>query len=416
MIEEAAAAAPGARRSRRGRDRRRQQLPPRRARTRSRHPRHRQCTRCATARSRGSTTIRADRDEASVPGRARRAARRRARATAICSPLAIEAARARATLGEISPALEDVFGRYGTVPTPVKGVYGGAYDGDPRWAQAASTASARSTRRLGRKPAHARRQDGPGRPRPRRQCRRLGLRRSGLRGASPGPLFQTPEEAAALALESDVDVVGASSLAAGHKTLIPELIGQLRDARPRRHQGRRRRRHPGAGLRHSCATPACRRSSAPAPMWSNAAGEVLRLLGHNMPPGSRRLPNDACSPRPRSLLRRDRGRLYATRDDRRRCRLFTRLLCRAHADRANRAHHARNEVQLSTLLSIKTGGCAGGLRLLLAVGARRRSSKLMDADAVLSSGAGQGRGCARFCMGAAWRNPKDATCLAVGRW
>ncbi len=46
----------------------------------------------------------------------------------------------------------------------------------------------------------------------------------------PGPLFQTPKEAAVLALEKDVDVVGASSLAAGHKTLIPELIGQLRDA------------------------------------------------------------------------------------------------------------------------------------------------------------------------------------------
>ena len=46
----------------------------------------------------------------------------------------------------------------------------------------------------------------------------------------PGPLFQTPTEAAALAIEKDVDVVGASSLAAGHKTLIPELIGHLRDA------------------------------------------------------------------------------------------------------------------------------------------------------------------------------------------
>ncbi|WP_204298471.1 cobalamin-dependent protein, partial [Stenotrophomonas maltophilia] len=45
-----------------------------------------------------------------------------------------------------------------------------------------------------------------------------------------GPLFQTPQEAAALAIESDVDLVGASSLAAGHKTLIPELIRELRDA------------------------------------------------------------------------------------------------------------------------------------------------------------------------------------------
>jgi methylmalonyl-CoA mutase len=64
----------------------------------------------------------------------------------------------------------------------------------------------------------------------------------------PGPLFQTPEETVVLALEADVDVVGASSLAAGHKTLIPELIQQPESAPGGRHQGGRRRRHPAAGL------------------------------------------------------------------------------------------------------------------------------------------------------------------------
>ena len=125
---------------------------------------------------------------------------------------------------------------------------------------------AATERRLGPQAAHARRQDGAGRPRPRRQ--------SGHRSTFgdlgfevvPGPLFQTPEEAAELALESDVDVVGASSLAAGHKTLIPELIGHLRDA------GRADIKViaggviPRAGLSSSCATPGCRRSSAPAPI------------------------------------------------------------------------------------------------------------------------------------------------------
>ena len=65
--------------------------------------------------------------------------------------LAVEAARARATLGEISAALEDVFGRYGTQPTPVSGVYGGAYAEDERWARLIRGVEA-VERRLGRKP------------------------------------------------------------------------------------------------------------------------------------------------------------------------------------------------------------------------------------------------------------------------
>ena len=65
--------------------------------------------------------------------------------------LAVDAARERATLGEISDAMEAVFGRYGTQPTPVKGVYAAPYQGDSRWAQVVDGVEAVS-RRLGRKP------------------------------------------------------------------------------------------------------------------------------------------------------------------------------------------------------------------------------------------------------------------------
>src|SRR5690606_2203682 len=142
--------------------------------------------------------------------------------------LAIEAARADATLGEISAALEEAFGRYGTLPTPVRGVYSQSYAGDARYAQVLAGVEA-VTRRLGRPP--------------RLLVAKMGADGHG-RGANviasafadmgfeviPGPLFQTPPEAAALALEREVDAVGASSLAGGHKTLIPELIAELRAA------------------------------------------------------------------------------------------------------------------------------------------------------------------------------------------
>ena len=80
----------------------------------------------------------------------------------------------------------------------------------------------------------------------------------------PGPLFQTPTEAATLAIEKDVDVVGASSLAAGHKTLIPELIGHLRDA------GRPDIKVIAGGVipaqdYQTLRDAGCRRSSAPVP-------------------------------------------------------------------------------------------------------------------------------------------------------
>ncbi len=142
--------------------------------------------------------------------------------------LAIECARARCTLGEISSAMEDAFGRYDTIPQPVSGVYGGAYDGSPEWEWVTGGVDTMAER-LGRKPKimiAKMGQDG--------HDRGANLVASAFADMGfdvvSGPLFQTPGEAADMALANDVDAIGASSLAAGHKTLIPELIGKLEEA------------------------------------------------------------------------------------------------------------------------------------------------------------------------------------------
>ena len=195
--------------------------------------------------------------------------------------LAVECARARATLGEISSAMEDVFGRYDTVPRPVSGVYGGAFDGDARWRQAGEGVAA-VERRLGRRPrmlVAKMGQDG--------HDRGANLVASAFADLGfevvPGPLFQTPGEAATMAVARDVDVVGASSLAAGHKTLIPELIASLRDA------GRADIRVVAGGVIPAQDYDILRAAGVqaifgPGTNLVEAAAEVLRLLGHNMPP------------------------------------------------------------------------------------------------------------------------------------
>ncbi|MEH3123298.1 MAG: methylmalonyl-CoA mutase [Sphingomonas phyllosphaerae] len=204
-----------------------------------------------------------------------------ARGDANLLALAVECARARATLGEISSAMEDVFGRYGTQPTPVKGVYGGAYVDDARWARLEDGVAA-TERRLGRKPrmlVAKMGQDGHDRG------ANLVSSMFGDLGFEivPGPLFQTPEEAAVLALAKDVDIVGASSLAAGHKTLIPELIGHLRDA------GRADIKVIAGGVipaqdYQALFDAGVQAIFGPGTNLITAAEEVLRLLGHNMPP------------------------------------------------------------------------------------------------------------------------------------
>ena len=140
--------------------------------------------------------------------------------------LAVEAARARATVGEISFALEKIWGRHKAVTRTISGVYGSAYEGDEAFAAIQASVSA-FAERAGRRPrmlVAKMGQDGHDR----------GAKVIATAFADIGfdvdisPMFQTPEEAARMAIENDVHVVGVSSQAAGHKTLVPQLIAALR--------------------------------------------------------------------------------------------------------------------------------------------------------------------------------------------
>ncbi len=194
--------------------------------------------------------------------------------------LAVECARARASLGEISDALERVFGRYETTPTPVSGIYGKTRD-DVRWDEALAGTVA-VARRMGRAPrmlVAKMGQDG--------HDRGANLVSSAFGDLGfeviAGPLFQTPREAAELAVAKQVDVVGASSLAAGHKTLIPELIDALKD------MGRADIKVVAGGVIPAQDYAMLRAAGVqaifgPGTNLADAADEVLRLLGHNKPP------------------------------------------------------------------------------------------------------------------------------------
>ena len=224
--------------------------------------------------------VRSTRDAAAAEA-ALQALRDGARGEANLLALAVEAARARCTLGEISSALEEAFGRYRTTPEPVRGIYGGAHEGDPRWMRAQDGVAAIG-RRLGRRPrllVAKMGQDG--------HDRGANLVASAFADLGfevvPGPLFQTPQETARLAIDSDVDMVGASSLAAGHKTLVPELIGHLRD------MGRADIKVVVGGVIPVQDYDMLREAGVqaifgPGTNLVEAAGEVLKLLGHNMPP------------------------------------------------------------------------------------------------------------------------------------
>jgi len=203
-----------------------------------------------------------------------------ARGDANLLELCVEAARARASLGEISDALERAFGRYGTVPEPVRGIYGKARN-DDRW-RAAEGGTRSVAERLGRKPrimVAKMGQDG--------HDRGANLVASAFTDLGfeviPGPLFQTPREAAEMAVENDVDVVGASSLAAGHRTLIPELISALKES------GRADIKVVAGGVIPPQDYALLRAAGVqaifgPGTNLADAADEVLRLLGHNRPP------------------------------------------------------------------------------------------------------------------------------------
>ena len=140
--------------------------------------------------------------------------------------LAVEAARARATVGEISDALEKVYGRHRATTQSITGVFGSAYQGDGDFSRIQQEVEA-FAREEGR--------------RPRMLVCKLG-QDGHDRGAKViatafadigfdvdiGPLFQTPEEAVREAIENDVHIIGISSQAAGHKTLVPQVIEGLK--------------------------------------------------------------------------------------------------------------------------------------------------------------------------------------------
>ena len=140
--------------------------------------------------------------------------------------LAIEAAKNRATLGEISDALEVVFGRYKAQIKSVSGVYSAVINNDESFEKAKQLADA-FAKKEGRRPRimiAKMGQDGHDRG---AKVVATGYADVGF-DVDIGPLFQTPQEAAKQAVENDVHILGVSSLAAGHKTLVPQVIEELK--------------------------------------------------------------------------------------------------------------------------------------------------------------------------------------------
>jgi methylmalonyl-CoA mutase len=170
--------------------------------------------------------VRAERDEAAC-GRALSALTEAAEeGSGNLLALAVDAARQRATVGEISDALEKCYSRHRAVTRSISGVYGSAYEGDEAFARiraevdAFAEAQGRRPRMLVVKMG----QDGHDRG---AKVIATAFADIGF-DVDIGPLFQTPEEAARQAAENDVHVVGVSSQAAGHKTLVPQLIAGLK--------------------------------------------------------------------------------------------------------------------------------------------------------------------------------------------
>jgi methylmalonyl-CoA mutase len=140
--------------------------------------------------------------------------------------LAISAARNRASLGEITQAMEEVFGRYSATIRSVSGVYSSesTMDADFERARRMSDEFAVLAGRRPRIMVAKMGQDGHDRG---AKVIATSFADIGF-DVDIGPLFQTPEEVARQAIENDVHVVGASSLAAGHKTLVPQLVEELK--------------------------------------------------------------------------------------------------------------------------------------------------------------------------------------------
>ncbi len=164
--------------------------------------------------------IKSSRDQAAVD-RALAALRNGAEGDGNLLALSVDAARVRATVGEISDALEDVFGRYKAEVRSITGVYSQAYDGDEEFQRIVGDID-RFAAEEGRRPRMLvvkLGQDGHD-----RGAKVIATAFADLGfDVDVGPLFQTPAEAARDAVDSDVHVIGVSTQAAGHKTLVPEL-------------------------------------------------------------------------------------------------------------------------------------------------------------------------------------------------
>jgi len=140
--------------------------------------------------------------------------------------LAVDAAQKRASLGEISYACEKVYGRYKAVIRSISGIYSSESRGDASFQKACELADSFAELE-GRRPrimVAKMGQDGHDRG---EKVVATGFADIGF-DVDVGPLFQTPEETARQSVENDVHIVGVSSLAAGHKTLVPQLIEELK--------------------------------------------------------------------------------------------------------------------------------------------------------------------------------------------
>ena len=172
-------------------------------------------------------SIRASRDEAACTA-ALAEMTRRAKEGGNLLEAAVEAARARATVGEISMAMEDEFGRHRAEVKTLAGVYGAAYEGDEGFAAIQKSVEdfAEDEGRRPRMLVVKMGQDGHDRG---AKVIATAFADIGF-DVDVGPLFQTPAEPAQDAVDNDVHVIGISSQAAGHKTLAPQLIKALKDA------------------------------------------------------------------------------------------------------------------------------------------------------------------------------------------
>ncbi|WP_420558653.1 methylmalonyl-CoA mutase [Roseovarius sp.] len=170
--------------------------------------------------------IRAERDEEACT-KALDELTRRAKDGGNLLEAAVEAARARATVGEISMAMEKEFGRHRAEVKTLAGVYGKAYEGDEGFAaiQKSVEAFAEDEGRRPRMLVVKMGQDGHDRG---AKVIATAFADIGF-DVDVGPLFQTPDEAAQDAIDNDVHVIGISSQAAGHKTLAPQLIDALKE-------------------------------------------------------------------------------------------------------------------------------------------------------------------------------------------